>query len=427
MKILLVNQNWLSGPLLDLGHEVLSINLVPNGGDVKLPRPFMTIHEVLDLLPFLPDRVVFYDNSGPMWILRLDENPIPSVFYSVDLHHHLSWHADLSALFDRVLVAQEEYIDAMLKWQRNVTWFPLWSLDTRPAALEPDIDVCFRGNLDPELHPNRATFFDALRKLVPVDCAAENYWQAYYRSKIVINEAVRGDLNFRVFEAMGCGAMLLTPRIGNGLLKLFTDGVDLVTYEAHNPEDAAAKIRYYLEHDDERQQIADSGYAEVLALHSSARRGKALADILEPLSLTQKPIKHYALARVHLATIAVLRKRSSLSMQPVLEDLVRVTALAAENREADEREIEHVLVMTKSYLDEAGMPSHELVKSVRAAYPTTPIINLLYLQSLLVRSEMELARAVAAEISEKPEELLASVPVLLREACAQVLTERTAP
>ena len=42
---------------------------------------------------------------------------------------------------------------------------------------------------------------------------------------------------------MGSGAMLLTPRIGNGLRKLFTDGVDLVTYEPHNAQDAAAKTR----------------------------------------------------------------------------------------------------------------------------------------------------------------------------------------
>lgn len=39
-----------------------------------------------------------------------------------------------------------------------------------------------------------------------------------------------GELNFRVFQAMACGAAVLTEATDNGLDELFTVGLEVLTY-----------------------------------------------------------------------------------------------------------------------------------------------------------------------------------------------------
>jgi tetratricopeptide (TPR) repeat protein len=96
-------------------------------------------------------------------------------------------------------------------------------------------------------------------------------------AKIVFNESVLGDLNFRTFEAMACGALLLTERIGNGLDELFTPGVHLATY---GPDDLIAQATHYLAHDAEREAVARNGREAVAAHHTMAARMAAVTDWL---------------------------------------------------------------------------------------------------------------------------------------------------
>jgi spore maturation protein CgeB len=51
-----------------------------------------------------------------------------------------------------------------------------------------------------------------------------------------------------------------------------------VTYSS--AEEAAEKIRYYLEHEDERASIAAAGHARTLAEHTYAHRMRELEQIL---------------------------------------------------------------------------------------------------------------------------------------------------
>jgi spore maturation protein CgeB len=90
----------------------------------------------------------------------------------------------------------------------------------------------------------------------------------FSRSKIVLNKTMADDLNQRVFEVLGSGAFLLTNRIDAraGLEDLFTDGKHLVIYE--NQEHLLELIRYYLDHDEERESIAAAGHKEALEKHT---------------------------------------------------------------------------------------------------------------------------------------------------------------
>ena len=82
-------------------------------------------------------------------------------------------------------------------------------------------------------------------------------------SKINLNislKCIASGIPLRALDILGCGGFLLTnyqPEIA----EFFEDGTDLVMYTSL--QDAAEKCDYYLEHEDERRQIAKNGYEKV--------------------------------------------------------------------------------------------------------------------------------------------------------------------
>lgn len=90
---------------------------------------------------------------------------------------------------------------------------------------------------------------------------------------------VAGDYanNMRLFEATGCGALLITDYRSN-LHELFEIGKEVVAYRS--PEEAAALIKYYLANPGEAADIARAGQKRTLLNHTYARRMEQTAEIL---------------------------------------------------------------------------------------------------------------------------------------------------
>lgn len=101
--------------------------------------------------------------------------------------------------------------------------------------------------------------------------------RVFHGSKININITMRCILSgipLRVIDVMGAGGFLLTsytPEIEEN----FIDGVDLAI--ARTPEEMILKAEYYLEHDDERKEIALNGQKKV---YEKFAYGKLLQKIL---------------------------------------------------------------------------------------------------------------------------------------------------
>ncbi len=91
---------------------------------------------------------------------------------------------------------------------------------------------------------------------------------------------VAGDCanNMRLFEATGCGALLLTDYRHN-LNDLFEIGREVVAYRS--PEEAAALISYYQRYPEEAESIAKAGQERTLRDHTYTRRMQQTAEILE--------------------------------------------------------------------------------------------------------------------------------------------------
>jgi spore maturation protein CgeB len=77
----------------------------------------------------------------------------------------------------------------------------------------------------------------------------------------------------RNFEVPGCGGFLLTGRAEN-LDQYYADGKEIVIFD--HPDDLIMKIRYFLEHEDERAAIARAGYERTIREHTYARRFEAI-------------------------------------------------------------------------------------------------------------------------------------------------------
>lgn len=141
-------------------------------------------------------------------------------------------------------------------------------------------DLCFIGHIQ-EYHVengvnmSRIDVLDEIFKAIPkfyfgTRHAAwpeknifEDAAKKFCQSKIVFNISVGNDVNMRFFEALMTGSFLLTnkiPELKNLEKYGFIDGVHYVSYTTL--EDAIKKARYYIEHDEEREKIAKSGYKQ---------------------------------------------------------------------------------------------------------------------------------------------------------------------
>lgn len=103
----------------------------------------------------------------------------------------------------------------------------------------------------------------------------------FLKSKIVLNFhiGVAGDYagNMRMFEVTGVGSCLLTDNKKN-MNELFDTEKEVVVYD--NEEDCVAKVKWLLEHEDERRKIALAGQQKTLKYHTVENRCQSIIDIM---------------------------------------------------------------------------------------------------------------------------------------------------
>ncbi len=81
----------------------------------------------------------------------------------------------------------------------------------------------------------------------------------------------------RNFEVPGCGGFLLTERVPY-LERYFELNREVAVFDG--ADDLVDKVRYWLDHDEERRRVADAGYRRVLSEHTYDHRFAAIFDEL---------------------------------------------------------------------------------------------------------------------------------------------------
>ena len=407
MNILVLNHNWFSEEFQAAGHNVYTCGLFENL-DIVLPLPGIHIDSVLKLVPDQKpiDIIVILDNSAPIVISGLEDTEIPIVFYSVDTHHHYNWHRYLCNVCDHVIIAQKDYLPYFQEVGHNPDWLPLWATRYMEASENKKYGAVFVGNLDKKLNPDRVWFFDQLKERTKILCMTGEFWKIFPESEIVINQTVKGDLNFRVFEAMMSGAMLLTEASGNGLESLFSDGQHLVTYKKSDFKEAANKIESYLGKPKLCRQIGIAGREEILKSHTIKHRAEYFLKLLPTIKKKKQPQRYFSnminfsilgfnLQEIDTAACA----QSFLVAMKSIEDGLR-------EGEAMNSQIACHIVLTCFKYDQylkTGSGAQVLEK-IHNAYPDEAVFKVSKLRGILNQGQMDLAQEFALSFStENPQ------------------------
>lgn len=103
----------------------------------------------------------------------------------------------------------------------------------------------------------------------------------FHQSKINLNITLRNiktGIPLRIWDILSAGGFVLT-NFQAELPEYFKQGKHLVWYDSHS--DMMNKITYYLEHDEERQQIAKEGHLLVQKEHTMEKRVQAIISTIE--------------------------------------------------------------------------------------------------------------------------------------------------
>lgn len=279
-------------------HDIVT-GFEPDMADVVCENPHLPLPDLYFWVESVP-------GHRPSNLLALG---CPTACYLIDSHLNLERHLERCREFDFVFIAQREYLPAFREVNPKTFWLPL--------GCDPDIhcrwpvdkqfDAGFVGGVSSGSEREQL-----LQRLsVAVDLKYERcFWddmaQLFSASRMVFNNAVRNDLNMRVFEAMSTGTLLLSDMaFKSGQDELFMDGEDFACYHAGNLEDTA---RFYLENETLRERIARRGQRLVHNAHTYSHRVEDLLDV----ALGGKPDTFSA---------AELRQRSIAGVPSFLDDI----------------------------------------------------------------------------------------------------------
>lgn len=254
-----------------------------------------------------PDVVVAADKSRPPFVLGMEDFPCVTVLYCVDTHIH-SWYPLYAQAFDICMASLRDHLPLFYGKrlpENRVWWSPPFARDEdQPAPhAEKRWDCLFVGSTNPDALPRRARFLAEMGKRTPgLHVTGGDYRALFGHGRVLLNHCEHGDLNFRVFEAMGCGGCLLTPQVGHGLTDIFVDGEHMVTYEPDNVEDAATRLGLLLKNPELTQYIAGEGLRAVDAGHRAGHRAQAFTDNMCDIWM-QDPAAMVAARRAEAAAI----------------------------------------------------------------------------------------------------------------------------
>jgi len=125
------------------------------------------------------------------------------------------------------------------------------------------------------------SYSDSLKRLRLDPVYGIEMLELFRQSRIVLNYhiGVAGEYagNMRMFEVTGVGSCLLTDNKKN-MHDLFDTEREVVVYDGE--DDCIAKVKWLLEHEEERKKIASAGNQKTLNSHTVENRCRLLIEIL---------------------------------------------------------------------------------------------------------------------------------------------------
>ena len=246
-------------------------------GHDNFSTPFEIIIQDIDVI-FLIEN---YEVNN--WLPDMSNLNIFKIFWSIDSHCTLISHINVvkQHKIDMVLNAieshQEHFKNVITHYIPNS--YPS-DLITKLNHIEKNIFIGFCGtNFD-----DRINKIDNLNSKFNLDIPKDifilgnsmvekiNSYQVHF------NQTLSNDINYRVFETMGCNTLLLTNNTEN-ISSYFTDMVDIVIY--NNENELHDKVDFLIKNPILIKEMSQRGYDNVLKNHTYDNRAEEIIQILK--------------------------------------------------------------------------------------------------------------------------------------------------
>ncbi len=258
--------------LLGLGHTTYCVDFRKNRH--KLYRHFLNA----------PESDVFFLQRGDYFPIPLIRSiQVPRFFWATERFAPDQDRLLKCGLFNHIFFQTHDWMERAIQnhWvDRGKCSVILNGFDEelhrRIPNIQRDIDVLFLGSMT----PRREKILNEVKSRFNVTTASafgEEMVRLFNRAKIVLNlhsfEFL--DTETRVFEALGCGAFLLTERLSQE--NPFSQN-ELVEFDT--VDDLYDKIQYFLTHDKERNRIAECGHATAVRSYTYTQRAEEIIGVM---------------------------------------------------------------------------------------------------------------------------------------------------
>ena len=118
-------------------------------------------------------------------------------------------------------------------------------------------------------------------KIMPPVCAGRDVHRVFQSSKINLNitmKGIEGGTPQRIMDIMGAGGFVLTS-YSPETAELFEEDKEIVMFKT--PEELLEKVDFYLEHEDERELIAQAGHDKVMKSYTYQQKMEKLLEWVE--------------------------------------------------------------------------------------------------------------------------------------------------
>ncbi|MDQ7836425.1 MAG: glycosyltransferase [Humidesulfovibrio sp.] len=218
----------LSDAFSALGCEVLCLSPEP-GAVLDLPAE-------LSRHGFAPDLVLQQECLGLRQLVHgLHELDCVRLFWARDPHLNSFWQAAYARLFDLTFSTQQRWLTDLRTLGAGQTLHLPWYAPQEPFTpfAERQRVAGFVGRLG-HSRPARTWLVELLREALPGGFEAcedldFHAMLAFYRTtRLAPNESITGEVNFRLFEAAGCGCVVLAQDLGEEQAALFEPGREMI-------------------------------------------------------------------------------------------------------------------------------------------------------------------------------------------------------
>lgn len=278
-NICLIDPTWtLSDAFERLGYNVLTLS--------ASPAPFFSLPDALAEHGFTPDLVVQREVLGQRsLVLGLDTIECPTIFWAVDPHLNAYWHSSYARLFDVTCSTQKAWVGRVkARGAQDVRWLPMYARPRKWTEMaDREHDLAFVGRITAQ-RPSRKRMVELIGErfgeydlAVAQDLDLEAMMQLYMDAKIIPNEAIFGEVNFRLFEATACGCLVLGQDVGEEQEELFEPGREMDTFS--DVLEFEEKLAKYLKNDRLIQAMGMAAHKRVQAEHLPEHRAQTIVEI----------------------------------------------------------------------------------------------------------------------------------------------------